>query len=160
MAETLTQILARAYRDEWDNCSGFVRIVAAELGFPIRGAEADDQLDYLEANWLRLKNGLHAAEVAAEGRLVVAGVKSSDYPPPRKHGHVVVIPPIRLGLPVSGADLYRGAYPPAWGGDIGRRYMSQGNLSVGQIFNQQVRDKVKYYTPPQLNFHSHTPDYQ
>jgi hypothetical protein len=146
---TLKPIFEAAFEKHKYNCSGFVRETAAALGFKIEGAQADNQLDFMEAHWIRLKNGIQAAEVASQGFFVVAGVKSTEYKPRRNHGHVVVIKPLSPDqLPVKKSSLYHGVYPRAWGGDIGRRYASQGDKSVGEIFNVAVRDKVKYYTPP------------
>jgi len=79
---------------------------------------------------------------------VVAGLQSGEYSPKRAMGHVVIIAPITKNGPVTPDDLYHGEYPLAWGGDIGRTYMSKGTLSVGEIFNKSVRDKVRYFTPP------------
>ena len=110
--------------------------------------DADALIDYWSKNWVAVKNGLAAANLAASGRLVVAGVKSDEYSPARDNGHVVIIAPITTSGPVTSKDLYHGKYPRAWGGDIGRKYMSKGTLSVGEIFNVKVRDKVHYFTPP------------
>lgn len=157
--DDLNAIFESAYDRHKYNCSGFVRDAASALGFRIVGAQADDQLDFMEQHWVRLKDGMHAAEVASQSFFVVGGVKSTDYTPARNHGHVVIIHPLPTAeLPVTKADLYRGVYPRAWGGDIGRKYMSTGNKSVGEIFNTRVRDKVRYYTPPQ--FGPHTPGYK
>lgn len=156
---TLNEIFERAYEREKFNCSGFVRHAAAALKIRLEGQQADDQLDFMEREWTRLKNGMHAAEMASQHFFVVAGLKSTDYDPPRSNGHVVVIQPLApVRRPVTPKSLYRGLYPPAWGGDIGKRYMSQGNLSVGEIFNRKVRDRVRYYMPPA--FGPHTPGYR
>lgn len=166
-APTLNQILDRAYnRTEegtglkgWQNCSGFVRMVAADLRIRLEGQRADDQIDYMERHWFRLKGGTHALQAASQHFFVVAGVKSTDYDPARKHGHVVVVEPLTPAqMPVGPEDMYREQYPYVWGGDIGRKYMSRGTRSIGEIISRQVRDKVRYYTPRISG--PHTPGYE
>jgi hypothetical protein len=126
------------------NCSGFLRGAVKEAGFSVEGATADQQIEYMEKHWTKLGVGTHvkAADAAQAGFLVVAGVKSSEYQPKRTNGHVVVL------IPTDPKQRYHGKYAKAWGGDIGKKYMSNGSLSVGEIFAVQVRDRIRYYTPP------------
>jgi hypothetical protein len=163
---TFNEILDHAFNtkeknSDWTgerNCSGFVRMVAAQLRIKLEGQQADDQLDYMARAWVPIKSGLHAAQLASQHFFVVAGLKSTDYDPPRAHGHVVVVVPVApAGMPVDASDLYRDRYPSAWGGDIGGLYTSRGRRSVGEIFNKKVRDKVRYYTPRVAG--PHTPRY-
>jgi hypothetical protein len=62
-------------------------------------------------------------------------LKRADYNPPRRHGHVGVI--------VAGA-LYRDAYPKMWCGSPGGQAKSQGDKSVGEVWNRAGRDSVEY----------------
>ena len=146
---TFRNILETAYSTNGNeyNCSGFVRDVAAGIGVKIVGENADAQLDFMDRHWVRIKTALEATVLASRGFLVVAGVKSSDYNPPRKHGHVVIVRPVSKKGAVDSSDLDRGKYPRVWGGDIGRKYMSQGELSIGNMLRKEVRDTVRYYAP-------------
>jgi hypothetical protein len=124
------------------NCSGFVKGVLKDTGQDIpSGLNADGLIDYWEANWTRVQNIEMAIAAANGGQLVVAGLKSTDYTPAKSNGHVVVV------IPTRAEDLYRGTYPKAWGGDIGKKYMSRGNKSVGEIFSRKMRDSLRFYTP-------------
>jgi hypothetical protein len=126
------------------NCSGFARDAVEAAGFQLEGGDADAQIDFMQANWDCIGIGKHveAADKAKAGFLVVAGVKKDEYEPKRAHGHVVVL------IPTEPANRYHGKFARAWGGDIGKTYMSEGTLSVGEIFAVQVRSKIRYYTPP------------
>lgn len=145
---TFRQILEQAYESNEYNCSGFVRDTATRLGIRIVGDTADAQIDFMEMHWVHVRSGLEASVLASSGFLVVAGVKSTDYQPPKAHGHVVIVRPVLKEGPISAADLDQGKYPRVWGGDIGRTYMTRGQRSVGEILRRQVRDAVRYYTPP------------
>jgi len=165
---TLNEILDNAYttREKGtgllgrDNCSGFVRMAAAALRIKLEGQRADDQIDYMQRNWLRVKNGVQAAELASQHFFVVAGVKGTDYTPPRSSGHVVVVRPFTSNERKHGKPLAHGKYPYAWGGDVtpGHPRASRGERSISWIFNKQVLDNVRYYTPPV--FGPHTPEYR
>ena len=149
---TLAEALEASYEPQKYDCSGFVKAAVngldnASLKVPTDD-DADSLIDYWSKNWVVVDGGLAAANLAASGRLVVAGVRSGEYSPARDMGHVVIIAPITKDGPVTTKDLYHGKYPRAWGGDIGRTYMSKGTLSVGEIFNRGVRDKIHYFTPP------------
>lgn len=153
----MNEILEHAYthretekgRRGWENCSGFVRMVAARLHVKLEGQQADDQLAYMERHWIKLKDATHALEMASRRHLVVAGLKSNEYEPPRENGHVVIVQPLRPAqMPVGPEDMYLKRYPYVWGGDKGRKFMTRGDRSIGEIINRKVRDKVRYYTPP------------
>jgi hypothetical protein len=149
---TLSDALELSYEPHKYDCSGFVKAAVngledAALELPAED-DADALIDYWSKNWVAVDGGLAAANLAASGSLVVAGVQSGEYSPKRDMGHVVIIAPLTKNGPITADDLYHGLYPLAWGGDIGRAYMSKGTLSVGEIFNKSVRDKVRYFTPP------------
>lgn len=121
-----------------DNCSGFVKAVAKKLGVPIDATlNADTIVAAISGSpsWSNLASGKDAATKAAAGTFVVAGPKSGDHTPKRTNGHVVVV--------VSG-DLYRETYPKCWCGSIGGA-QSQGNKSVGEVWNRQDRENVGYW---------------
>ena len=121
-----------------DNCSGFVKAVAKELGVPLsETANADGIVDELAVSpkWSKLSSGKEAAAKAGLGSFVLAGLKSEDHKPGRNNGHVVVI--------ASGA-LYRDIYPVCWGGSTGAA-QSQGTKSVGEVWNRADRDQVSYF---------------
>lgn len=122
------------------NCSGFVKSVAARLGAALpAGANADALVEHLARHWEALPSGALAAQQAAAGRLVVAGLASARHTPPRRNGHVAVV--------VSG-PLYRDKYPPVWGGSLGGA-QSRGEKSVGEVWNRSDRDTVAYYAFPE-----------
>ncbi len=124
-----------------DNCSGFIKGVAQKLGISMpMYANADGLIDYMKnQGWTKLASGAVAAQKAATGMFVVAGLKASQHQPARGNGHVAVV--------VSGA-LYRGAYPKCWGGSTGGA-QSQGTKSIGEVWNRADRDSVVYYMYPQ-----------
>jgi hypothetical protein len=120
-----------------DNCSGFVKSVAGKLGVPLPAtADADGLAEALAASWTRLKSGAEAARSAATCHLVLAVLKGADHNPPRHHGHI--------GVVVAG-PLYRDTYPTLWCGSLGGQAQSQGDKSVGEVWNRADRDSVGYY---------------
>lgn len=119
-----------------DNCSGFVKSVANSLGISLpKIANADGIMDSVSGSWTKIESGAEAAQKAATGKLVIAGLKSKDHSPARANGHVVIV--------VSGS-LYKNKYPLCWGGSIGSA-QSRGTKSVGEVWNRKDRDAVGYY---------------
>lgn len=55
-------------------------------------------MDEIAKSWTSMATGKQAADLAATGALVVAGLKAANHKPPRGNGHVVIV--------VSGS-LYR-----------------------------------------------------
>ncbi len=119
-----------------DDCSGFVRAVAKELGYPLYG-NANALVDHLEGNWKKVDLAT-AVKLAQDGTLIIGALKSSEHSPPRNNGHVVIV--------VDGA-LYNGKYPPVWGGSIAAA-QSKGTKTVGEVWRKTDRDAVRYYAPP------------
>ena len=119
-----------------DDCSGFVRAVAKELGYSLSG-NADALMAQLAKDWTKIDRA-KAVELAKAGTLVIAGLKSSQHNPPRNNGHVVIV--------VEGV-LYNNKYPPVWGGSIGAA-QSRGTKTVGEVWRSTDRDAVQYYQPP------------
>ena len=118
------------------NCSGFVRAVAADLGIAIDpNANADGITDTLRAGppWAVLADGLSAADAAADGKFVVAGLRGDEQAKPDEHGHVVVV--------VAG-PLAHDKYPTAWWGSLGG-HPGQGQ-TLNWAWNTQDRDNITY----------------
>ncbi len=139
--DSLDQCIVNACKNSWDksylagtpnkdNCSGFVQSVAAELGVPMPRGNANAMVDGLEQSWTKLASGAEAAQKAAQGFLVIAGLKGRTY------GHVAVV--------ISG-PLYRQKYPMCWCGSIaGAVGQSQGLKSVGQVLIRTHRARLTY----------------
>ena len=119
-----------------DNCSGFVKSVAAKLGVSLPATADADGIADAVSTWTVVKTGAEAAREGATGHLVLAVLKGSDHSPARTHGHV--------GVVVDGT-LYRNAYPKLWCGSLGGLAKSQGEKSVGEVWNRADRDNVTYY---------------
>ena len=103
------------YEANKNNCSGFACAVAGAVGVPLTGL-ANDIVDTIQdgGDWTKLADGPAAANAAATGKLVLAGLRGDQQATPSAHGHVVVI--------VAGAP-YQGVYPYAyWGSDGGTPY--------------------------------------
>jgi hypothetical protein len=141
--------LIKACQESWDeenlpgmpnssNCSGFLRSVAHRLNKTTFGGQADDMIQYIRNNWTPVDTGSDAAAWAAQGALVVAGLKGSEHKPKRGHGHVAVIVP---------GPIYRGKYPLCWSGSTGTA-QSRGTKSVGLVWAPQDRDEVTYHRSP------------
>jgi cell wall-associated NlpC family hydrolase len=120
-----------------DNCSGFVKAVAKIMGIYLPAtANADGIIDHISLSWKKLESGADAARLASTGAFVVAGLKAANHTPAGCNGHVAIV--------VSG-KLYREKYPVVWGGSTGGA-QSQGDKSVGEVWNRKDRDKVVYYS--------------
>ena len=119
-----------------NNCSGFVKSVAAKLGVPIPAtANADGITAHVSQNWKKIDSGQAAALQAEMGVFVLAVLKGADHNPARTSGHVAVV--------VRG-KLYKNQYPVVWGGSTGGA-QSQGEKTVGEVWNRADRDNVAYY---------------
>jgi hypothetical protein len=117
-----------------DDCSGFVRAVATQLGVDLEG-QADQIVDTIRyANgWTRLPDGIAAAQNAAAGELVIAGLKGSEQAKPDLHGHVVVV--------VAG-PLADGQYPSAYWGRLGSG--GRKDRTINWAWKAEDRDRVSY----------------
>lgn len=118
-----------------NDCSGFVKSVAQKLGVSLPAVNADGIVDAISKSWSKLGTGADAANKAAAGHLVLAGLKAMDHSKKASQGHVVIV--------ISG-PLYRGTYPKCWGGSTGAA-QSNGNKSVGEVWNTVDRDRAGYY---------------
>jgi hypothetical protein len=94
-----------------NDCSGFVRAVAAALSVTIDGL-ANDIVDKIRAGgtWHKLPDGIAANASAGAGKFVVAGLRGDEQFEHSNHGHVVVV--------VDG-PLAHGRYPSAYWGRLG-----------------------------------------
>ena len=93
-----------------NDCSGFARAVASQLGVTLTGL-ANDIVDTLRGGgqWTQLDDGIAASKQAPAGKLVMGGLKGSEQTHPDPHGHVVVV--------VAGEPLAHGKSPFAyWAG--------------------------------------------
>ena len=123
------------------NCNYFVDDVARELGHKsFSGRNANSIVDFLDASsasWTEV-SGKDAAMSAAQGVLVIAGLRSWEYKHPKSthgHGHVAIVIP---------GPLYLGKYPKVYcGGGPGGQ--SEGKKSSGEVWREEDRNQVHYY---------------
>ena len=116
-----------------NDCSGFAKAVAADLGLQLTGL-ADDICDQIQgADWNQLTDGVAAKQMADAGYFVIGGLKGADNVPTQSHGHVVVV--------VSG-PLAHGKYPSAYWGKLGS--VGSKNQTVNYAWNTASRDSVIY----------------
>ncbi len=115
-----------------NDCSGFARAVAQQLGVALDGL-ANDIVDAIRsgAEWTPLADGVEAAREAAAGRLVIGGLKGSEQTHPDEHGHVVIV--------VAG-PLAHEKYPSAYWGRLGGSGMR--DQTVNWAWRAEDRDNV------------------
>ena len=134
MTATAEEIIS-ACESDWeahkDDCSGFVKAVAAHFQIPLKGMANDIVNAISMPPWSRLADGVEAAKSATAGRFVVAGLKGGDQARPAEHGHVVVV--------VRG-ELAHEKYPTAYWGRLGS--VGSKAETINFAWNQQDRDKV------------------
>lgn len=118
-----------------DDCSGFARAVAAQLGVTLNGL-ANDIVDTIRDSpgWTVLDDGGAAEQSAAAGKLVVVGLRGDEQANPNPHGHVAVV--------VAGLPLAHGAYPFAYWGRLGGG--GRENTTINFAWNADDRDNVTY----------------
>lgn len=121
----------------WDadktDCSAFVRDVAAALRIRLDGNADAIVAAISAADWQQLPDGVAAAASAAQGNLVIGGLRGPEHTPPRTNGHVVIVVP---------GPLNRGVYPTAyWGmlGGVGRK-----SATTNWAWNETDRDRIIY----------------
>lgn len=120
-------VACEKYWEQYKNdCSGFVKAVALEMGIALTG-QANDIVDRIGgAPWVPLANGVEAAAKSGSG-LVVAGLKDNP------HGHVVIVVP---------GPLAHNAYPSAYWGQLGG--VGKKNTTLNWAWNTADRDRVSY----------------
>jgi hypothetical protein len=118
-----------------NNCSGFVKAVAARFKIILTG-QADHIVDQIQqAGWTKLKDGVEAKAKVDDGWFVIGGLKSKDHQPPRTNGHVVIV--------VQGPlDDTHKKYPTGYWGSSGGA--SGKNITVNFAWNKDDRDQVMY----------------
>ena len=130
-------------------CNHFVQAVAAELkigDFP--SGTADDIAYYLFDHWPRLASPSEAVSSAKAGFLVIAALPSGFHaraPVKNAKGKVIgskIVEHGHVGIVVEGA-LYHGRYPRVWCGSIGGSGMSDGKLSVGEVWSKRRKQTWK-----------------
>ncbi len=132
------QDIIDACEAEWDahqsDCSGFAKAVATRLGVTLTGMADDIVGEIRQAPWSPVTDGPTAAQAAAQGRFVVAGLNGADQQvPDPAHGHVVVV--------VQG-PLAHGAYPTAYWGQLGG--VGKKDMTLNWAWTAGDRDKVVY----------------
>ena len=125
---------------EWDahkgDCSGFAKAVAVRLGVgtALTGMANDIVGEIAAAPWAPVADGPSAANAAAQGRLVIAGLNGADQAnPDPAHGHVVVV--------VQG-PLAHGLYPTAYWGQLGG--VGKKDTTLNWAWTEADRDKLVY----------------
>jgi hypothetical protein len=131
MAESNAQKIVKLCEKHWeahkDNCSGFVKAVAGELGVALAG-QANEIVDQMQkAPWLALKSGVEATAHANMGKLVLGGLKAT------RLGHVVIVVP---------GPISNGKYPTAYWGSYGG--VGKKSTTVNWSWDKTDRDKVTY----------------
>jgi hypothetical protein len=110
-----------------NDCSGFVKAVATDLGITLTGM-ADDIVNQIQqAPWTKLVDGADAKNKADQGLFVIGGLQADP------HGHVVVV--------VTGA-LSQGKYPTGYWGRLGGTGMK--DTTINWAWNRTDRDRVIY----------------
>jgi hypothetical protein len=117
-----------------DDCSGFVRAVSSQLGVQLYGL-ANQIVDTIRDgnDWRPLPDGIAAAQSAADGKLVVGGLKGLEQSNPEPHGHVVIV--------VAG-PLAHEAYPTAFWGKLG--VVGAKDKTINWAWRVEDRDRVSY----------------
>lgn len=102
--------------------SGFVRAVSQRLNIDLSGMANDivDQMQQKDKGWEVLPDGATAAEKAASGYLVLAGLRGDTQKNPDPHGHLAIV--------VSG-PLAQGKYPTAYWSSL------EGGSGKGKTIN-------------------------
>lgn len=132
---TVVEACQANYQAHIGDCNGFARAVATAVGVALAG-NADRITDVLRSaadGWTALADGTAAAAAAANGQLVIGGLKGSEQATPDPHGHVVVVVP---------GPLAHDAYPTAWWGSLGGN--PGQNKTVNWAWTAADRDNVSY----------------
>ena len=134
---TTAQDIIDACEAEWDahksDCSGFAKAVGIRLGVTLTGM-ADDIVDEIQQPpWSSVADGPAAADQAAQGKFVIAGLKGADQQVPDAHGHVVVV--------VQGQPA-QSLYPVAYWGQLGG--VGKKDMTLNWAWRQGDRDHVVY----------------
>lgn len=132
----IIQACEKHWPENADNCSGFVKAVAEELGVTLSGQANDIYEQISAAPWGVLGEGTHGASlaglVAQEGRLVVAAKKASQ------NGHVAIVVDLFGQYRDS---VQRGKAVAYWGRlhSVGKQY-----TQITKSWNEADLQNVKY----------------
>ncbi len=154
MMTKVATVLSNAYSTQSNNCSGFFKAVAKDLGMNVPNVTADQLIDFISQggpDWVLIGKGPQfggqAATYAGQGYLVVALLKASehlpfkynpktklyDIPHPYSHGHMSVVLPATTenGYPyvISGSIVKEGQ------SDGTRTFAKSGEASMPPTFD-------------------------
>lgn len=134
MPDRVKQTCEACFAAHANDCSGFARAVAQQLGVPLDGL-ANDIVDTISDSpqWTVLDDGVEAAQNAAAGKLVIGGLRGDDQTHPDPHGHIVVV--------VAG-PLAQEKYPSAYWGRLGGGGMR--DQTINWAWRAEDRDNVTY----------------
>ncbi|MFV3126209.1 hypothetical protein [Niveispirillum sp. KHB5.9] len=123
-----------------DACNYFLIEVAHRLGISLSGTadQITDRLKQDGSGWARLSDGVAARDAARLGKLVVAGILSTDYQPPRRNGHLAV---------VTGGDMNPAGWAPAgYWGSLDPQIAKDGGRGapISLCFAADVKQKIIY----------------
>jgi hypothetical protein len=112
------QQIIDACEANWDanksDCNHFVKAVADSLGLTLfdSGDNADAIINKLTsaAGWNTIPDRAQVEAQASAGVFIIAGLRSSEFHPPRNNGHVVVV--------VAGDDSSHPGFPMAYWGTL------------------------------------------
>jgi hypothetical protein len=134
MTDRVKEACEACFDAQANDCSGFARAVANQLGAPLHGL-ANEIVDTIRGadDWTPLPDGIAAAQSAAAGKLVIGGLKGWEQTRRDPHGHVVVV--------VAG-PLAHDAYPSAYWGRLGGG--GAKNKTINWAWRAEDRDRVSY----------------
>jgi hypothetical protein len=135
MPDALKDACEACFAANANDCSGFARAVASQVGVTLNGL-ANDIVDTLRGGgeWTQLDDGVAASQQATAGKFVIGGLRGDEQTHPDPHGHVVVV--------VAGEPLAHGKYPFAYWGRLGGGGMK--DQTVNWAWRQEDRDNVTY----------------
>ena len=144
-APRIEQVCKAAWAESGPNgpfrnaCNFYAIEVAHRLGVTIKGT-ADQIIDTISTDrgWTLLADGPAAKSAAERGLLVIAGVPSTAYDPPRREGHLAVV--------LLGA-MNPGGWAPAgcWGStDPKIAALGGSGAPISNCFSASVKDAIVY----------------
>ena len=131
--QKIINLCEKHWGEHKNNCSGFAKAVAGEVGINLDGQANDIADQILKLPWKLLKSGGEATTEASMGKLVLGSLKA------KPRGHVVIV--------VSG-PLSHGKYPTAYWGSYGG--VGKKNTTTNWSWTEIDRDNVIYSSIPLL----------
>ena len=143
VSSTGQTLIAKACEKHWnahkDNCSGFVKAVAAEIGIFLPDKQANEIIDYISpwamASWWKIGSPKDAGLLAEEGYFVLACLESKQITLPSGNGHVAVV--------TSGYRAGKGNSPRGYWG--AHKSVGKKNATMNYSFSTADIHKVTYY---------------